>query len=129
MSSAKASFVDECRSGREENPVAAALIGGGALWLLMGSDNLKRADQLCCCNCVPVDEIPACPDPNHHVPEYHAAPAPPTAPDMDHGGSFGLGESLHDTPANSASDDTRFKRIRCGEGRIRRRRCLCADNF
>ena len=29
--------------GARENPLAAALIGGGALWLLIGSDKLKNA--------------------------------------------------------------------------------------
>jgi hypothetical protein len=74
MSSTQDSFVDSVVAAARDNPVAAALIGGGALWLLMGSETLKR----------------------------EATPAPPTAPDMDHG-SFGLGESVR-RAGNSVSD-------------------------
>ena len=55
MSSTQDSFVDSVVAAARDNPVAAALIGGGALWLLMGSDNAQKGCQLCCCNCVPVD--------------------------------------------------------------------------
>ena len=36
-------FLDGLTSAARDNPVAAALIGGGALWLLMDNDKLKGA--------------------------------------------------------------------------------------
>jgi hypothetical protein len=36
-------FLEHLREAVRENPVAAALIGGGALWLLMDNGRLKTA--------------------------------------------------------------------------------------
>ena len=91
-SSTQDSFVDSVVAAARENPVAAALIGGGALWLLMGSDKLKRAASSAAATAFPsTDTSVRRPQPARS--EYEATPAPPTAPDMDHG-SFGLGESV-----------------------------------
>ena len=46
MSSTQGSFVDSVVMAARENPVAAALIGGGALWLLIGNEKLKSAASL-----------------------------------------------------------------------------------
>ena len=43
MSSTQGSFVDSVVAAARENPIAAALIGGGALWLLIGNEKLKSA--------------------------------------------------------------------------------------
>jgi hypothetical protein len=43
MNSSHGSFIDGLAAAARENPLAAALIGGGALWLLIGSDKLKNA--------------------------------------------------------------------------------------
>ena len=43
MSGSQGSFIDGLTAAARENPLAAALIGGGALWLLIGSDKLKNA--------------------------------------------------------------------------------------
>jgi hypothetical protein len=102
MSSTQNSFVDSAVAAARENPVAAALIGGGALWLLMGSDSLKRAASSAAATAFPSTDT-SVPRPQSSRSEYHPTPAPPTAPDMDHGGSFGLGESLRHA-GNSASD-------------------------
>ena len=99
MSSTQNSFVDSVVATARENPVAAALLGGGALWLLMGSDNLKRAASSAA---FPSTDT-SVPRPQSSRSEYHATPAPPTAPDMDHEESFALGESLRHA-GNSASD-------------------------
>jgi hypothetical protein len=43
MIGSQGSFIDGLTAAARENPLAAALIGGGALWLLIGSDRLKNA--------------------------------------------------------------------------------------
>ena len=43
MSNSRGSFLDGLTAAARENPLAAALIGGGALWLLIGGDKLKNA--------------------------------------------------------------------------------------
>ena len=43
MNSSQGSFIDGLTVAVRENPLAAALIGGGALWLLIGSERLKNA--------------------------------------------------------------------------------------
>jgi hypothetical protein len=43
MSGAQGNFIDSLTAAARENPLAAALIGGGALWLLIGNDKLKNA--------------------------------------------------------------------------------------
>jgi hypothetical protein len=43
MNGSQGSFMDGLTTAARENPLAAALIGGGALWLLIGSDKLKNA--------------------------------------------------------------------------------------
>ena len=43
MNGSQGSFIDGLSAAARENPLAAALIGGGALWLLIGSDKLKNA--------------------------------------------------------------------------------------
>ena len=102
MSSTQNSFVDSAVAAARENPVAAALIGGGALWLLMGSDNLKRAASSAAASAFPSSETNV-PRRQPARSEYEATPAPPTAPDMEHEGSFALGESLRHA-GSSASD-------------------------
>ena len=43
MNGPQGSFIDSLTAAARENPLAAALLGGGALWLLIGSDKLKNA--------------------------------------------------------------------------------------
>ena len=43
MSNTQGSFVDSVIIAARENPIAAALIGGGALWFLIGNEKLKSA--------------------------------------------------------------------------------------
>ncbi|HEY0800012.1 MAG TPA: hypothetical protein VGD54_04155 [Steroidobacteraceae bacterium] len=43
MSGTQTSFVGNLAAAARENPLAAALIGGGALWLLIGNEKLKSA--------------------------------------------------------------------------------------
>ena len=43
MKGSQESFMDGLSTAIRDNPLAAALIGGGALWLLIGSERLKNA--------------------------------------------------------------------------------------
>ena len=45
MSNTKSGFIDNLVTAARENPLAAALIGGGALWLLPGDQKLKTATR------------------------------------------------------------------------------------
>jgi hypothetical protein len=102
MSSTQGSFVDSVVTAARENPVAAALIGGGALWLLIGNEKLKTAASSATAVAFPSADTGAR---SHRSARsrYEATPAPPTAPKMDHEESFGLGESFR-YASNAASD-------------------------
>lgn len=43
MSGTQGNFIEVLTAAARDNPLAAALIGGGALWLLIGNDKLKSA--------------------------------------------------------------------------------------
>ena len=101
MSNTQGSFVDSVITAARENPIAAALIGGGALWLLIGSEKLKSAASITSTTFPSSDT--ATRRQKSARSRYEATPAPPTAPEMDHEGSFGLGETLHD--ARTATSD------------------------
>ena len=102
MSSTQGSFVDSVVTAARENPLAAALIGGGALWFLIGNEKLKSAAGLAAAAAFPSADIGA--RNLRSVPsKFENTPAPPTAPEVDHEGSFGLGESLRNA-SNAASD-------------------------
>ena len=100
MSNTQGSFVDSVITAARENPIAAALIGGGALWLLIGSEKLKSAASI---TSTFTSSDTATRRQKSARSRYEATPAPPTAPEMDHEGSFGLGETLHD--ARTATSD------------------------
>ena len=101
MSSTQGSFVDSVIMAARENPVAAALIGGGALWLLIGNEKLKSAASLATASFPQPILARAVSD--QRAQAYESTQAPPTAPEMDHEGSFGLGETLRHA-SNAASD-------------------------
>jgi len=101
MTNTQGSFVDSVIIAARDNPIAAALIGGGALWLLIGSETLKSAASLA--STTPFPSNTTTRRQRSASSRYEATPAPPTAPEMDHEGSFGLGETLHD--ARTAASD------------------------
>lgn len=59
MSGTNGNFIDGLRAAARENPLAAALIGGGALWLLIGNDRLKNAARSAGAAATPVADLAA----------------------------------------------------------------------
>ena len=102
MSNTQAGFVDSVIIAARENPIAAALIGGGALWLLIGSEKLRSAANLASTTTFRSSDTSTRRQGSASS-RYEATPAPPTVPDLDHEASFGLGETLHNASA-AASD-------------------------
>ena len=102
MSRTQTSFFDSLASAVQENPIAAALIGGGALWLLSGNDRLKGAASSAAAAASPMVDIGAR-NLRSAASGLQRTAAPPTAPEMDHEGSFHVGETLRDA-GNAASD-------------------------
>jgi hypothetical protein len=100
MSGTQANFLDSLRESVRENPLAAALIGGGALWLLMGNDRLKRAASSVSAATAPLADIGAR---NLRSAETTIEHSPPTAPEMESGSSQRVGDTLRDA-ASAASD-------------------------
>lgn len=79
-------FLDNLKEAIGENPLSAALIGGGALWLLFGTERLKSAAaSVSAATARPLADIRT--NLPSRAPEF--ANIPQTAPEMDHG-------SLHD---------------------------------
>ena len=100
MSGIQTSFLDNLREAVRENPLAAALIGGGALWLLMGNERLKSAASSVSAATAPLADIGAR-NLRSAAPKF--TNSPPTAPEMDDGSSQHVRETLHD--ATSAASD------------------------
>ncbi|TAI61353.1 hypothetical protein [Bradyrhizobium sp. Leo170] len=101
MSGTQTGFFDSLVAAVRENPLAAALIGGGAVWLLVGDEKPKSAARSATA-APPTVDIGAR---NVRVTTsgLQRTAAPPTAPEMDHEGSFGAGETLRDA-GSTASD-------------------------
>jgi hypothetical protein len=102
MSSTQSSFFDSLVSSVRENPLAATLIGGGALWLLVGNEKLKNAADAAKAAASPMVAAGA-QNLRAATSGLQRATAPPTAPDLDQAGSFRLGDTLRD--ASSAASD------------------------
>ena len=102
MNNAKNSFVGSLASAVHENPVAAALIGGGALWLLLGNDRLKAAAGSASAAASSAVDAGA-QNLRGAASRFQTTSAPPTAPELDSIGSFRLGDAYRRTSA-AASD-------------------------
>ena len=103
MKSTQSGFFDSLVSAVRENPLAACLIGGGALWLLIGNEKLKSA-----ANSATAAASSAADTGTRNLREaasrIQTTAAPPTAPELDHEESFRAGETLRE--AGTAASDT-----------------------
>jgi hypothetical protein len=113
MSGTQTGFVDSLVSAARQHPLAAALIGGGGFWLLIGNEKLKRAAHSATAS--PVVEIGARNLRSAASIFEHAAP--PTAPEMDHTRSFQEGKTSDAGGMTSEASGTTHKiRDRFDEG-------------
>jgi len=95
MSSTQTGFFDSLVAEIRENPLAAALICGGAFWLLVGSEKLKSAAHSATAAASPMVDIDARND-RAAASGLQRTTAPPTAPEMDEEGVVGVGETLRE---------------------------------
>ena len=101
MSSMQTGFFDNLVAAVRDNPLAAVLIGGGAFWLLAGNEKLKSAAHTATA-ASPIVDIGAR-NVRAAASGLQRTAAPPTAPEMDHDQSMGVGETLRG--AGSAVSD------------------------
>jgi sulfur transfer complex TusBCD TusB component (DsrH family) len=118
MSGIQTGFLDNLREAVRENPLAAALIGGGALWLLMGNERLKSAASSVSAATAPLADIGAR-NLRSAAPKF--TNSPPTAPDMDDGSSQHVRETLHDATSAAVSDTAAAIKDRFEEGSTKAR--------
>jgi hypothetical protein len=74
-------FLDNLTEAVRDNPLSAALIGGGALWLLIGNERLKNAAASVNAATAPLTDIGGSWQSNS--PKF--TNSPPTAPEIDQG--------------------------------------------
>ncbi|MET4273812.1 MULTISPECIES: hypothetical protein [unclassified Bradyrhizobium] len=99
MSSTQTGFFDNLVAAAKENPLAAVLIGGGALWLMAGDDRIKGAARSTATAASGVVDG-GMSTMRTAASTLQRTTAPPTAPEMDHEGSLDAGGKLR-----SAKDD------------------------
>jgi hypothetical protein len=102
MSSTQTGFFDSLVAAVRENPVAAALIGGGVFWVLAGDEKLKRVARTMTAAASPMVDVGSR-NLRSVASGIQRTAAPPTAPEMDHEGSSNVGQTLRDI-GSAASD-------------------------
>ncbi|QOZ65929.1 hypothetical protein [Bradyrhizobium arachidis] len=107
MSSAQTGFFDSLLAAAKENPLSAALIGGGALWLLVGDDKLKGAANVAS---GVVDSGAS--NLKAAASGLQRTAAPPTAPEMDHEAGSVAGDSSDAVQTATASVSEAVDKVR-----------------
>jgi hypothetical protein len=102
MINSETGFVDSLVAAVRENPLAAALIGGGAFWLVVGNDRLKTAASSAVAAASPLVDVSAR-SLRAAAPTLKRTAAPPTAPELDRDESNGVGEAVR-TAGGTVSD-------------------------
>ncbi|MCK1520296.1 hypothetical protein [Bradyrhizobium sp. 17] len=87
MRSTQTGFFDNLVAAAKENPLAAVLIGGGALWLMAGEDRIKGAARSTAAAASGVVDGGVS-TMRTAASAIQRTAAPPTAPEMDHIGSL-----------------------------------------
>jgi hypothetical protein len=95
-------FVDNLVAAVRDNPLAAALIGGGAFWLLAGNESLKKAMSSATAAASSFTEV-AARNGQAAASAVQRTASPPTAPDVGPHESFDVGEDLRGA-ASAAAD-------------------------
>lgn len=117
MSGSQTGFFDSLLAAARENPLSAALIGGGALWLLVGDEKLRGAARSAATVASDVVDSGAN---NLRVAAsgLQRTAAPPTAPEFDHEVSDAAGavHAAAGTAADSVSAAADGVRDRFDEG-------------
>jgi hypothetical protein len=93
MSSTQTGFFDNLVAAAKENPLAAVLIGGGALWLMAGDDRIKGAARSTAAAASGVVDSGVS-TMRTTASALQRTAAPPTAPEMDHEGSLDGSDTL-----------------------------------
>jgi len=101
MTNTQTDFVESLKTAARENPLAAGLIAGGALWLLIGENRLKAAVSSA------TTAASSTIDQGTHAlraaGSLKTTSAPPTAPEMDNEGHSGIGQTLHQAKSSASS--------------------------
>jgi hypothetical protein len=101
MRSTQTGFFDNLVAAAKENPLAAVLIGGGALWLMAGEDRIKGAARSTAAAASGVVDGGVS-TMRTAASAIQRTAAPPTAPEMDHIGSLD-GEDTLQSAKDAAS--------------------------
>jgi hypothetical protein len=102
MRNTQTDFVESLKAAARENPLAAGLIRGGALWLLIGNDRLKGAFSSAAVAASATVDLSTR---NLRAAglRFETASAPPTVPEMDPEGQSRIKDTLRQ--ARSAASD------------------------